>query len=532
MKTISLLMISAFLFSFGIGVLAQETELPDPGLTPDSPFYFLETVAEGIGTFFSFGDLKKAERYATLAAERVAEAQAVVEKGKPEFAEKTLARYENQLNNSIARAEKAQAKGQSIKNVMEIVAEGTGKHLTVIENILEKVSEKAKEAATKAKEASLAGQKNALRVLAGEDPERATEINLKAAEARLNRAKVKAEKGDAEDAQEAIGEFENQYKFGEEISQIAQGVGKDITTVEQLVGKATSVHLEVLVEVYEKAPEQAKPAIGTLIENAMKVSLKGHEKTVESLKAKDALGEVPEEVSLPSQIPQEARERIQTEIQQELEIEKILEGIDSSKSLKDICAEKGGTPEMCEQFPLEKFESFEQVEAFCTEKGGPPEICASIEAKCREFGVTTANECFLLLSIASIKTYQSVTIEAVPAPSLSEEEMKERIKIEEKIRRMKPPIEEETVKMPPEELECKFKEMIFYYSDICTPCERVKNEGTLSKIEGLGVKVTQIDVKEGPVEYDFSGVPAFIIDKKVYAGYKTFEQVKDLLGCQ
>ncbi len=90
MKAISLLIISVFLFSLGTGVLAQETELPSPGLLPDSPFYFLETIAEEIVTFFTFGDLKKAERYAILAAERLAEVQAVVEKGKPEFAEKPL----------------------------------------------------------------------------------------------------------------------------------------------------------------------------------------------------------------------------------------------------------------------------------------------------------------------------------------------------------------------------------------------------------------------------------------------------------
>lgn len=322
MRKISLLTALLFLLlSLGVGVLAQETELPSPGLTPDSPFYFLERISEGIGTFFTFGDLKKAERYATLAAERVAEAQAVVEKGKPEFAEKILARYENQLNNSLARAEKAQAKGQSIKNVMEIVAEGTGKHLATIESILEKVSEKAKTAATKAKEVSMTGQKNALRALAEEDPESATEINLKAAEARLNRAKAKAEAGETEDAEEAIGEFENQHKFGEEISQIAQGLGKDITTVEQLVGKATSIHLEILAEVYEKVPEQAKPAI----EKAMETSVKGHEKAVEALKKKGDMDEVPEEASLPEQVPTEVKERVKEKVRQEIIEEKELE---------------------------------------------------------------------------------------------------------------------------------------------------------------------------------------------------------------
>jgi len=316
MKAISILITSVFLFSLGIGVLAQETELPDPGLTPDSPFYFLETIAEGIGTFFTFGDLKKAERHASLAAERLAEAQAVVEKGKSEFAEKTLERYEKQLNNSIARAEKAESRGENAERVIEVMTR---------------------------------------------------------------------------------------------------------------VGQATSKHLEVLAEVGEKVSEDAKPAI----ENAMKVSLKGHAKTVEVLKAKNALGDVPEEVSLPEKLPQEVRERVQMRAQQELEIEEALEGIDTSKSLRDICAEEGGTPEMCEQFPLEKFGSFEQIEDYCTGLGGQPEICLSLEDKCREFGVTTPNECFILLSVSSIKAYQSAELKAVPAPSLSEEEMEERRQREE-----------------------------------------------------------------------------------------------------
>ena len=302
---------------FGGGILAQEAELPDPGLTPDSPFYFLEVISEEIGTFFTFGDLKKAERYAVLTAERVAEAKAVVEKGKSEFAEKALKRYEDQLNRSLARAERAKIKGISIEKITETVAEASLKHLSVLEEVLEKVPEEAKESITKAKEASVSGQKNSLRFLAEENPERATEINLKAAEARLNRAKAKVEEDDIEEAENAIKEFENFSKFGEEISAIAKGLGKDTTTVEQLVGKATSIHLEVLADVYERVPEKAKPAI----EKAMEVLVKGHEKTVEALKAKDAIDEVPEEASMPEKIPEEVQKRIREKVKKEIEEE-------------------------------------------------------------------------------------------------------------------------------------------------------------------------------------------------------------------
>ena len=286
-------------------------------------------IAEEIGTFFTFGDLKKAERHAILAAERLSEAQAMVEKGKPEFVEKTLERYRMQLQNSIARAEKAQTKGENAEKVMT------------------------------------------------------------------------------------------------------------------MVGKATAKHLEVLAEVYEKVPEQAKSAI----ENAMKVSIKGHEKAVEVLKAKDALGDVSEEITLPVQIPQEVRERVEMRVQQELEIEKALESIDTSKSLKEICTEQGGTPEMCEQFPLEKFESFKQIETWCIEQGAPSEICTTLEDKCREFGVTTPNECFILLSVSTIKTYQSVELKSVPLPSLSEEEMEERRRMEEENRTLKLQTPQETIEI-------------------------------------------------------------------------------------
>lgn len=297
--TISLLIILALVFSMGSVVLAKETKLPDPGLTPDSAFYFIEMVSERISTFFTFGDLKKAERHANLAIERLAEAQAVVGKGKTKFVEKTLARYEKQLENSIARAQKAQAKGKNIGKVLELLSK---------------------------------------------------------------------------------------------------------------VGKATSVHLEVLAEVGEKVPEQAKSAI----ENAMTASLKGHEKAVEALKAKGALGAVPERVSLPTRVSTAVRERVQMKVQQELAIEKILEDFDSSKSLRELCIADGGATEMCEQFPAQNFKSFKQIEDWCTEQGGPSEICSTLESKCREVGVTEPDKCFIVLATATFKTYQANSPTFVP----------------------------------------------------------------------------------------------------------------------
>lgn len=316
-KIISILILSFLLISLSQIASAQSDELPPPGLLPDSPFYFLETFVEGIGSFFTFGDLKKAERYATLSAERVAEAKAVIEKGRPELAGKTLERYENQLNKSLAWAEKAKAKGRNIEKVAETVAEAAGKQLLVLEAVLEKVPEQAKTAVAKAREASMNGQKNALRALARENPERAAEMILKAAEARLNRAKVKSEEGKINEVEKAVKEFEGYHELGGEVSQIAKELGKDMTTAEQLVERATTIHLEILAEIYERVPESTK----STIEEAIRVSVKGYEQVLEALKAKGALDEISKETPIPEKIPVEVRERIQEMVREEIEKE-------------------------------------------------------------------------------------------------------------------------------------------------------------------------------------------------------------------
>ena len=81
------------------------------------------------------------------------------------------------------------------------------------------------------------------------------------------------------------------------------------------------------------------------------------------------------------------------------------------------------------------------------------------------------------------------------------------------------------------ESECKIDEMIFYYSDQCGWCQKVKEEGTIDKIKAMGVKVKEVDVRTGKIEHKFNGVPTFVIDGEIYSGYQTFEQLKELLDC-
>ena len=91
---------------------------------------------------------------------------------------------------------------------------------------------------------------------------------------------------------------------------------------------------------------------------------------------------------------------------------------------------------------------------------------------------------------------------------------------------IRPKVEEIVIKG-----QCEIKEMIFYYTDWCPWCRKVKEEGTISELRQLGVDITEINIDQRRPRHQIRGVPAFVIRDNVYEGYKTLEQLKDLLNC-
>ncbi|MFC1980931.1 DUF5667 domain-containing protein [Chloroflexota bacterium] len=311
----SLLLVSLVLFSSP--VYAQEDQLPEPGITPDSPFYFLDNWGKGLGLFFAFGPEAKAEKALEYAGERLAEAQAMAAEKRTQALEKATKGYEQFL--SVASEKAVEATQQASKeDVSEIVAEATGKHLTVLYELKnrlqeqERVSEQAIQAIERAYESSMNGQENALRALSRVNPEEAIEINLAAIENRLERARNKAKEGDTEEVEEALAEAEELSNFGSEISEIAKGLGKDITTVEDRIARATSLHLEVLVEVLENVPEQAQ----TAVENAIANMMVNREEVLQRLEDKGAIGNIPREVPALEGFREQVMERVQERIEE------------------------------------------------------------------------------------------------------------------------------------------------------------------------------------------------------------------------
>jgi len=300
-----------------------ERELPTAGVTPDSWIYGFKKLLESIDLFFTFDDVAKAEKHLKYAELRLAETKEMVERGKPEFVDDLIEEYEGNLEKANEILKIAQQVGKNVAKVTELVAVATSIHEDVLKNVLEKVPEQAKPAIQRAITSSKRGNEEALNILEKVQPEKAAEIHFRIAEKRLAKAQEKANEGDFEGVEDLIKEYEERINKSSRIAEIAKGLGKNTTNIEQLVAETTSTHLEILSEVHEKVPEQAK----TAIEKAMNVSSKGMEKAVKALKEKDALGEIPEKPPTPKEvkekIPSIVKEKTPTTITPKEESEKI-----------------------------------------------------------------------------------------------------------------------------------------------------------------------------------------------------------------
>jgi len=175
-KKLFLVLLAAVLLFAGVAQAQTQTnDLPEPGMLPDSPFYFLKSWSEGIGTFFTFGDVAKTERFSHLAEVRLSEAKALVEKGKQDIAEKAVLRYQDQLEAALTKAAEAKAKGLDTDEVLAKVAEATLKHQEVLAEVYEKVPEQAKETIQRAMEVGMRGHEEALQAISGKKREEVME---------------------------------------------------------------------------------------------------------------------------------------------------------------------------------------------------------------------------------------------------------------------------------------------------------------------------------------------------------------------
>jgi hypothetical protein len=263
---------------------AQDEGLPTPGLTPDSPFYFFDKLGKNIGLFFTFGPEAKARKALQYAGERLAEAQLMAAKNKVKEMERATGDYEKYMAKVQESLEETLRRGQS-DNISERVALATAKHLDVLERVKGQVPLPAQEAIAHAANVSVNGQLNALRALAKDKPEKAFDICDNITLRQMEKIKFRASDNvtsdnvTAADLTATLDYAERIAALEDEMAEIAEEIGANVTALQERLAHSTANRLEVLSGVYEKVPEQARSAI----ENAIENSVKKYEKTVAKL---------------------------------------------------------------------------------------------------------------------------------------------------------------------------------------------------------------------------------------------------------
>lgn len=111
MKKISILVCS-IIISLGLSSVAYasgDVSMRDKAcITPDSSLYFIQKVYDTLRIKFTGDELSKAQILSIISEEKLGESEIMVDKNKPELAEKSLQDYNNYINQSIEIVENAQ----------------------------------------------------------------------------------------------------------------------------------------------------------------------------------------------------------------------------------------------------------------------------------------------------------------------------------------------------------------------------------------------------------------------------------------
>lgn len=208
-------------------IKAEDLGVSEPGILPDSPFYFFKNWGRAVQSAFTFDPVKKAELKLRFASEKLIEAKKMaIKKASPEKIVKALNNYQKETERIKNEIEKRNLKVENpkVEKFFERLLDRNLKQQKLLDRIEKELPTSLYQKIKDIKEKAL---------------ERFTDSSLKIAPVEIFREKI------------------------ERVAQVQEG------------SKLKHIkNLEVLMRIEEKVPEQAKEAIRTAQANALK-RLKG-----------------------------------------------------------------------------------------------------------------------------------------------------------------------------------------------------------------------------------------------------------------
>lgn len=160
-----LFLVLALFSAVAFSLPASASAATNPGVKPGNFFYFFDTTFEQISLFFTFSPEKKAEKALAYADERLAEVEALADEQNPNAVKTAITNYESNIALAAEKSKEVQDK-EKAENLFTLIADNTSKNQEVLSAVLVKVPEEAKEAITRAIEASRKGQEEAVQQIA------------------------------------------------------------------------------------------------------------------------------------------------------------------------------------------------------------------------------------------------------------------------------------------------------------------------------------------------------------------------------
>jgi len=212
---------------------------------PDQRFYGVKRWSERVHMFFTFDDDAKARLHIRFSEKRLAEAKAMTELGKPEWAEGLMEDYIGELNETYRCMQRQKQKGKPVTDLAEYVCNATDEQAEILSGFVDEVPGQEKPHIAQAMNASYRGHTQAMREIAGEKPERAAQRCAEFAEKRMEKAVEMFEVGRPEHAQRMLQGYNESMEEAEKALKIAEKRGLNVTEIAEQVSNMTYKYKQV-----------------------------------------------------------------------------------------------------------------------------------------------------------------------------------------------------------------------------------------------------------------------------------------------
>ncbi len=228
-----LALIMAFAIPTGILAAAETASdtLPDPGITPDSPFYFMDKWGKQISLAFTFNTESKVRKALQYAEERLAEAEAMAAQNKVRAMEKAANEYANCL--AVATQSMTRAMNKGIDTSGQ-VADVTSQHLAYMYRHQAATNQQdgtacgdCEQIRLRMQDRAVTCQEDTVGALSSRNPEGALQLGTRLMEQATVRLQNMAGQADSEQIEEALQQCERYRAMNQQMvtDTPQQGVG-------------------------------------------------------------------------------------------------------------------------------------------------------------------------------------------------------------------------------------------------------------------------------------------------------------------